>query len=546
MRFKRILSVALTAALIGSSSVLAVSAKTSAPDDTYNYVAFGDSIAAGYGLGASDDPASKALDPALILSQKLIDNPVKEAYAAVFGEYLKTLGEKKGLTVNATNLSSTAYRAEDVAATILTEGYKGEVAEYILNTFVAPGTGEVLTTYHGLYNKYLPDADLVSIQLGGNDIVMSILYPMIKSDNVIYHAISTSMALVLFGCDMKTALGAGLLTLQNNKDNITYQDLAETAQYFAGVLKNATMYVENSAASVGGVVDAVREVNADADIALIGMYNPYGNSLVCDGTTYDLSTVVSAIFTRAAEELCGCQFETPDVELVDDDELDDKTEDSVEHLKVLSKLSETMHLVRDYAQSVAKSAADALKAKIVKLLDIVKEEISYPLQYLTAGKNTDPQMKLLNEKLAALADEKGLTFVDVYNISNENNLDPHPLAKGHREIAEIMEDVLADVVETGMNADKTLKNISTIAADTIQLGSKVKVRGVADGGTGDYQYAFYYKKATSEKWVRVHDFSEVRAVNIIPAKAVDYDVLVKVRDNTGKVVEKTFTLTVTK
>ena len=97
MKIKKILSVALTAALIGSSSVLAVSAKTSAPDNTYNYVALGDSIAAGYGVGSSDDTTSKALDPALILSQDLIDNPVKEAYAAVFGEHLKALANEKGI-----------------------------------------------------------------------------------------------------------------------------------------------------------------------------------------------------------------------------------------------------------------------------------------------------------------------------------------------------------------------------------------------------------------------------------------------------------------
>ena len=541
MKIKKILSVALTAALIGSSSVLAVSAKTSAPDNTYNYVALGDSIAAGYGVGSSDDTTSKALDPALILSQDLIDNPVKEAYAAVFGEHLKALAEEKGIESTTTNLSSTAYRAEDVSATILTEGYKGAVAEFILGK----GTSEVLANYHDLYSKYLPQADLVSIQLGGNDIVMAVLYPMSTSENAIFRAISTSMALVLFGCDSKTAIGGGLMILQENKDSLSYQDLSEVAAYFADVVKNAEQYVENAAQNVSGVVDAVREVNSGTDIALLGMYNPYGNSLICEGTNYDLCTVITNIFTRAAEEICGCPLETPDVELVDDADLEEKAEDSTEHLTELSRLSKTMQVIRNYPKMIS----SVIKEKITKLLAIVKEEISYPLQYLTAGKNVDPQMKLLNEKLSAMAEEKGLTFVDVYNISNENNLDPHPTAKGHQEIASIMEEVLADVVAEGMAADKVpepLENVSTIKSDTIKLGEKLKVRGAAKGGTGDYQYAFYYKKATSEKWTRVHDYSDVRAVNIIPAKAVDYDIMVKVRDNAGEVSTKTFTLAVTK
>ena len=204
-----------------------------------------------------------------------------------------------------------------------------------------------------------------------------------------------------------------------------------------------------------------------------------------------------------------------------------------------------MQIIRNYPKMIS----SVIKERITKLLTIVKEEISYPLQYLTAGKNVDPQMKLLNEKLSAMAEEKGLTFVDVYNISNENNLDPRPTAKGHQEIASIMEEVLADVVAEGMAADKVpepLENVSTIKSDTIKLGEKLKVRGAAKGGTGDYQYAFYYKKATSEKWTRVHDYSDVRAVNIIPAKAVDYDIMVKVRDNAGEVSTKTFTLAVTK
>ncbi len=543
MKIKKILSVFLTAALIGSSSVMAVSAKTSAPDNSYNYVALGDSIAAGYGL-KTDDP-NRALDPALILSQDLIDNPVKEAYAAVFGEHLKELAGEKGIKSTTTNLSSTAYRAEDVAATIRTEGYKGTVAEFILNTFVGEGTGEVLTNYHNLYNQYLPQADLVSIQLGGNDIVMGLLYPMITSKNAIFRAISTSMALVLFGCDSKTAIGGGLMVLKENKDSLSYRDLSEVAKYFADVLKNSEQYVENAAQNVSDVVDAVKEVNSGADIALIGMYNPYGNSLICEDTTYNLCTVITKIFTRAAEEVCGCSLDTPDVELVKDADLETKAEDSTEHLTELSRLSKTMQVIRNYS----KMFSSVIKKKVVKLLTIVKEEISYPIQYMIAGKNVDPQMKLLNEKLTALAEEKDLTFVDVYNISNENNLDPHPTAKGHKEIASIMEEVLDDVVTKGMEDDKVpeiLKNVSTMRVDNIKLGDKVKVSGAAKGGTGDYQYAFYSKKTNSKKWSTIQDFSKLRNVNITPTKAVDYDIMVKVKDSLGKISTKIFKLKVTK
>ena len=174
--FKKIISGFLALAMVGSIATVAVAAEE-VPEKTYNYVALGDSIAAGYGLTAP----GTAVDPALILSEQLIANPVQTAYAQVFGNRLAEIGAENGYTTTATNLSSTAYRAEDVAKTITTPGYKGAVCEHILDTFVAPGTSDVLLTYHDIYNKYLPKADMVSIQLGGNDIIMGMTYPCTTS-----------------------------------------------------------------------------------------------------------------------------------------------------------------------------------------------------------------------------------------------------------------------------------------------------------------------------------------------------------------------------
>ena len=152
MKFKRILSVVLSAALITSTTSLSVFAKGG--EKKYDYVALGDSIAAGFGLSGDGSASSLAVDPALILSEDLIANPVRNAYAAVFGRYLAEIGENYGYTTTATNLSSTAYRAVDVEQTILNEGYKGEVAEWILEKFVGEGGSAPLEKYHEIYSKY--------------------------------------------------------------------------------------------------------------------------------------------------------------------------------------------------------------------------------------------------------------------------------------------------------------------------------------------------------------------------------------------------------
>ena len=92
---------------------------------------------------------------------------------------------------------------------------------------------------------------------------------------------------------------------------------------------------------------------------------------------------------------------------------------------------------------------------------------------------------------------------------------------------------------------KELANTSKFGAESITLGSKVKVRCFATGGMGDYQYAVYYKKHTSEKWSKLRDYGTSNIVMLKPGVAVPYDVRVDVMDKSGKVASKTLTLTVT-
>ena len=92
---------------------------------------------------------------------------------------------------------------------------------------------------------------------------------------------------------------------------------------------------------------------------------------------------------------------------------------------------------------------------------------------------------------------------------------------------------------------KELANTSKFGAESITLGSKVKVRCFATGGMGDYQYAVYYKKHTSEKWSKLRDYGTSNIVMLKPGVAVPYDVRVDVKDAAGKVASKTLSLIVT-
>ena len=92
----------------------------------------------------------------------------------------------------------------------------------------------------------------------------------------------------------------------------------------------------------------------------------------------------------------------------------------------------------------------------------------------------------------------------------------------------------------------TLKNTSTISSTSIALGSVVTITGKATGGTTPYQYAAYYKKASTSTWTKVRDYSTTATIKVTPKAATSYNIRVKVKDASNKVVNKDFTVKVTK
>ena len=90
-----------------------------------------------------------------------------------------------------------------------------------------------------------------------------------------------------------------------------------------------------------------------------------------------------------------------------------------------------------------------------------------------------------------------------------------------------------------------LSNTSTLSASSVALGKSVTITGKATGGTAPYQYAAYYKKASSSSYTAVRGYSTAATMTLTPAAATTYDVRVKVKDSVGTVVSKDFTLKVT-
>lgn len=88
-----------------------------------------------------------------------------------------------------------------------------------------------------------------------------------------------------------------------------------------------------------------------------------------------------------------------------------------------------------------------------------------------------------------------------------------------------------------------LVNTSEVTAEEIRLGESLSIHASAQGGTGDYTYAVYYKKTSGTNWVNT-PWSKETSLSIQPGAACAYDVSIRVRDSAGSVSEKNVSLRV--
>ena len=92
----------------------------------------------------------------------------------------------------------------------------------------------------------------------------------------------------------------------------------------------------------------------------------------------------------------------------------------------------------------------------------------------------------------------------------------------------------------------TLTNSSKVSSTSLALGNTLTITGAASGGTGSYKYAFYYKRNTASSWTTIGTaYGTTTTATLKPLAAVSYDVKVNVKDSSGTVKAKTFTVAVT-
>ena len=100
------------------------------------------------------------------------------------------------------------------------------------------------------------------------------------------------------------------------------------------------------------------------------------------------------------------------------------------------------------------------------------------------------------------------------------------------------------IVKVNAKVVSNLTNTSWVNAEKVQIGDDIRVTGGAEGGSGGYTYAYYFKRSVNTKWNKIGtEFGTASYAITIPKAATDYDMKVVVKDSEGNTAEKIFKVT---
>ncbi len=138
-------------------------------------------------------------------------------------------------------------------------------------------------------------------------------------------------------------------------------------------------------------------------------------------------------------------------------------------------------------------------------------------------------------------------WTTVSGFSDKTSVEYTPKKTGYYLVCIKVKDSTGTVAKEYMNllVSNKLQNNSTVSAETIALGNTVTVNAAGSEGVGGYTYAVFYKKTTDTKWTTKQNYSANATIAVKPAKATEYQICVKVKDASGTISKKYFTIQVT-
>ncbi len=140
------------------------------------------------------------------------------------------------------------------------------------------------------------------------------------------------------------------------------------------------------------------------------------------------------------------------------------------------------------------------------------------------------------------------SWITLQSYSENTSVTLTPKTVGDYDIRVEVKDRYDTVVVKNLTlkVNTTLQNTAKISSTSIRVGSTVTVTCNASGGKGTYLYSVRYRLKDSTDWKILQNLSTKPTTVIKPPKAGNYEVRVDVKDDTGVIKEKFFSLTVKK
>ena len=233
---KRIVSLLLALALL----VLPVLPAFAAEEDPYTYVALGDSITTGVGLKDTHfSSTAKSYD-------------VQENYHGYSKDcYVARVADALGLDRDhAVNYGMPAAMSSNILDLVRTGSTASGVAYYDLPTL----------------RQELADADLITLLIGSNDTVLQLMGAMGRATN----GKATKLLIPLLTGTMRELNLQTLQTLRKSLENLK----AALKLLDSGMEEICDQTRDQTVANVEQILQELRALNPDAQIILVGYYNP--------------------------------------------------------------------------------------------------------------------------------------------------------------------------------------------------------------------------------------------------------------------------------
>ena len=196
--------------------------------------------------------------------------------------------------------------------------------------------------------------------------------------------------------------------------------------------------------------------------------------------------------------------------------------------------------VKDSAGKIAVQYFDVeVKNTLVNTSSVDTDKIAFGEIFTVKGSATGGSGRYMYQYLYRISAANWSIYEDY---SQNTEIDFVPETSATYEIMVRVKDsngITADSEIFTVEVENTFKNTSTVSAKSVILGEDVIMYGSAVGGIGNYTYAYYYKQEDAAKWGGF-GFSSAKSKSFKPIKETTYNICIKVKDSSGTVDAKYF------